>query len=82
MRKVCAIVFVVLLGGATLATPASAQSIHATGISKYDGAQTCLACHPEAAKEVAVSLHYQQQAEPQFLKDWPKGQMAGMMLSY
>jgi hypothetical protein len=82
MRKVRAIVFLVLLGGATLATAASAQNIHVTGISKYDGPQTCLTCHPEAGREVGVSLHYQQQAEPQFLKDWPKGQMAGMMVSY
>ncbi len=82
MRRVYAMVFLIFLSGAMLAPPASAQNVHATGISKYDGPQTCLTCHPEAAKEVAASLHYQQQAAPQFLKDWPTGQVAGMMVSY
>ncbi len=71
-----------LLGAAASAVPALAQSTHVDRISQYDGSKTCLGCHPESAKEVAASLHYQQQAEPQYLKTWPKGQLAGMMLSY
>lgn len=64
------------------ATPALAQPAHMDRISRYEGPMTCLACHPESAKEVAASLHYQQQGEPQFLRGWPKGQSAGMMLTY
>lgn len=61
---------------------ASAGVSHADKISSYEGTKTCAGCHPDSAKEVAESLHYQQEAEPKFLKDWPKGETAGMMRSY
>lgn len=63
-------------------TAAAPKPKHADLIQKYEGPKTCAACHPNAAKDVAVSLHYQQQALPQFVKDWQKGQMAGMMVSF
>lgn len=55
---------------------------HADRIATYEGAKTCAPCHKEVAGEVAASLHYQQQAEPQFLAGWEKGKPAGMMKSY
>ena len=55
---------------------------HTALVTQYEGTKTCVACHEKSAKEVAESLHYQQLAEPQFLKDWPKDQPAGMMVSY
>jgi hypothetical protein len=55
---------------------------HADKISRYEGPQTCRACHEKAVKEVATSLHYQQAAEPKFLVDWGKGNLAGMTLGY
>jgi hypothetical protein len=81
MRKMCAIMYALLLMGAATAA-AAVPNPHADRLSRYDGPQTCLGCHPDAAKEVATSLHYQQRAEPQLLKGWPKGQTAGMMDSF
>ena len=61
---------------------AAAKTSHVDLISKYEGPQTCLTCHEQNAKDVAVSLHYQQQAEVSYVKDWPQGQNAGMMVNY
>jgi hypothetical protein len=58
------------------------QPSHADKISLYEGPQTCRACHEEAVKDVATSLHYQQAAEPKYLVDWEKGNLAGMTLSF
>lgn len=57
---------------------------HAENLKKFEGPRTCTAaaCHPDAAKEVAESLHYQQQAVPQFVEGWEAGNPAGMMVSY
>jgi len=82
MKKGALIFYLSLIGMVAGAGPAAAKSSHTDRISKFEGTQTCLMCHRKAAKDFAVSLHYQQQAEPRFLKDWPKGQMAGMMGSY
>ncbi len=59
-----------------------AATSHDDKISSYEGTKTCTGCHEKAAKDVAESLHYQQQAEPKFLVDWPKGKTAGMMVSF
>lgn len=59
----------------------AAESMHA-GIEKYEGTKTCLECHDTLGKEVAMSLHYQLQAEPQFIEGWEKGRTAGMLTSY
>jgi len=82
MKKVWFIIFFFLVGTAIAQDVSAAKITHADRISSYKGGETCLTCHLKAAKEVASSLHYQQKGEPQFLKDWPKGQLAGMMLSY
>jgi hypothetical protein len=60
----------------------AAVTDHAPLIAKYEGTKTCLGCHENSAKEVAESLHYQQEAQPKFLKDWPADKPAGMMVSY
>ncbi len=82
MKKVWLNIFFFLICMAVGPEIVSAKANHADRVRSYAGPQTCLPCHLKAAKEVAVSLHYQQQAEPQFLKEWPKGQPAGMMVSY
>jgi hypothetical protein len=65
------------------AGPLSAKvTDHAPLIAKYEGAKTCLACHGYAGKEVAESLHYQQQSQAKFLKDWPTDKPVGMMVNY
>ena len=51
-------------------------------ITKYEGTKTCLECHQDSGKEVAASLHYQQQAQAKFLKEWPSAKPVGMMVSY
>jgi hypothetical protein len=51
-------------------------------ITKFDGTKTCLECHKDMGKEVAVSLHYQQQGQAKFLKNWPAEKPVGMMVSY
>ena len=60
----------------------AAVTDHAPLIEKYEGTKTCLGCHEYSGREVAESLHYQQQAQPKFLKDWPTDKPAGMMVSY
>jgi hypothetical protein len=75
--------FVLLLAALFLAGRVSAAAPdHTALVTQYEGTKTCIACHEKSAKEVAESLHYQQLAEPRFLKDWPKDQPAGMMVSY
>ena len=64
------------------AGPLWAVTDHAPLIATYEGTKTCLACHENAGKEVAGSLHYQQQAQAKFLKDWPADKPVGMMASY
>jgi Cytochrome c bacterial len=59
----------------------AAESMHA-GIEKYEGTKTCLECHDTLGKEVALSLHYQLQAKPQFIEESEKVKSAGMIVSY
>jgi len=72
----------IFIFSAQMATAQTRQPSHADKISLYEGPQTCRACHEKAVKEVATSLHYQQAAEPKFLVDWGKGNLAGMTLGY
>ena len=72
----------VFIFSAQTGTAQTKPSSHAEKISLYEGPQTCRACHENAVKEVAASLHYQQAAEPKFLVDWEKGNLAGMALSF
>ena len=72
----CFMALLVTAGGAV-----AAESMHA-GIDKYEGPKTCLECHDTLGKEVAQSLHYQLQAEPQAIEGWEKGKTAGMLVSY
>jgi hypothetical protein len=75
--------FVFLLALLFSAGPLSAAvTDHTPLIEKYEGTKTCLACHEKAGKEVAESLHYQQQAQAMFLKDWLADGPVGMMASY
>ncbi len=62
--------------------PLWAATDHAPLITKYEGTRTCLGCHEDSGKEVAESLHYQQQGQAKFLKDWPLDKPVGMMASY
>lgn len=59
-----------------------AQPSHADRLSSFEGPQSCAPCHANAAREVAVSLHYQQGLEPQFLVGWEKGKLAGQLSSF
>jgi hypothetical protein len=67
---------------AQMATAQTRQPSHADKIGLYEGPQTCRACHEKAVKDVAASLHYQQAAEPKFLVDWKKGELAGQTLTF
>jgi len=60
----------------------AAPPSHADRISSFEGPQSCAPCHANAAREVAVSLHYQQGLEPQFLIGWEKGKLAGQLSSF
>lgn len=71
-----------LIGGEGMALAQQVQPSHGDKISVYEGPQTCRACHPDTFKDVALSLHYQQMAEPQFLVGWPKGELAGQAWSF
>ena len=72
----------VFIFSAQMAAAQTTQPSHVDRISLYEGPQTCRACHENAVKEVAASLHYQQAGEPKFLVDWEKGNLAGMTLSF
>jgi hypothetical protein len=76
------LVCLLLIGRSGTASAQQVQLSHADRISVYEGPQTCRACHPDTFKDVAVSLHYQQMAEPQFLVGWPKGELAGQAWSF
>jgi hypothetical protein len=62
----------------------AAGSSHAEYVKKFEGPRTCTAaaCHPDSAREMAESLHYQQRAVPQFLEGWEAGKLAGMTETY
>ena len=70
-----------VLAGPAAAQEPKAPAIH-QNITEYTGPGTCATCHPNEAKEVVSSLHYQQVGEPQFLDGWEKGKLAGMMVSF
>ena len=40
-------------------------------ITRYDGPQTCVACHPTEAREAHASLHYQQSGPTPFVPNIP-----------
>jgi hypothetical protein len=82
MRKLCLGFFLFLIGMSFVPRVSYAKTTHADRISAYEGTKTCLACHRQAAKDVAASLHYQQQGAVPYVKDWPAGKNAGMMVSY
>jgi hypothetical protein len=76
-------ILVSLLALLFFANPLSAAvTDHVPLIVKYEGTKTCLGCHEKAGKDVAESLHYQQQAQAKFLKDSPADKTVGMMASY
>ncbi len=79
MRSIFLFLLVLFLSAGPLSATATD---HTALIAKYEGAKTCLACHDKAGKEVAESLHYQQQAQAKFLKDWPADEPVGMMRNY
>lgn len=51
-------------------------------ITEYTGPETCAMCHPNAAREVAASVHYQLQSIPTYRVDWPEGVPGGMYVTY
>ncbi len=63
------------------ATGSAAESMHAE-IEKYEGTKTCLECHDTLGKEMAATLHYQLQGEPQLIEGWEKGKTAGLLTSF
>ena len=73
-----AVGLLVVGGTAAWAQPPDAHQ----GISDYAGPETCAMCHPNAAKEVAGSVHYQQQAIPKYREGWPEGVPGGMYVTY
>jgi hypothetical protein len=68
----------IALPGAALAAPSAPHQ----AITEYKGPETCLACHPDAGKEVAQALHYQHQGAHPFLDGVDPNTPAGMMVSY
>ena len=63
------------------AAPGGAAAKHAA-IATYQGTRTCAGCHEKQVKDVAASLHYQQQGPAPFLANAQQGKNAGMMVSY
>lgn len=51
-------------------------------ITSYEGPQTCATCHPDAAMEMASSLHYQQQGPVPFTNGFDDGEYAGMLNTF
>jgi cytochrome c551/c552 len=82
MRRVSAIVAVLAFSLALAVRARAAAPNHATLIHSYEGTKTCAACHDKQVKDVAASLHYQHAGKPQFLQDWDKDQLAGMLVSF
>jgi hypothetical protein len=84
MKKLTAVLAAAAAGLllAGMASAATGGYDHTGDIKEYKGTATCLECHEKAGKEVAMSLHYQQQGPAPFLKDFPKDKTAGMMVSF
>ena len=51
-------------------------------LNDYDGPSTCAMCHPYAAKEVAVSIHYQQRSHISSRIELQKDKFVGMLENY
>ena len=51
-------------------------------ITEYTGPETCASCHMDDAREVAESLHYQQQGEVPFREGWEEDKLGGMYVTY
>lgn len=51
-------------------------------ITEYTGPETCALCHPDAALEVAESLHYQMQGNVPYREGWEEGNLGGMYVTY
>jgi hypothetical protein len=83
MRRITLAVFLIVglmaVGGTGIW--ADAPEVH-QAITEYTGPETCGTCHPESAKEVAESVHYQHQAIPKFREGWPEGEPGGMLVTY
>jgi hypothetical protein len=69
------------IAGAAEASSGRGAEKHAA-ISAYEGTRTCAACHAQQVKDVATSLHYQQQGTAPFLANAQQAKSAGMMVSY
>ncbi|MBI5577456.1 MAG: hypothetical protein HY896_13980 [Deltaproteobacteria bacterium] len=84
MRKIFVAAGIMLAMSLSGGTADAAGPSHAGYVKTFEGPRTCTAasCHPDAAKEVAESLHYQQRAVPQFLEGWESGKLAGMTETY
>jgi hypothetical protein len=73
------IIALTIMGGTVVsADPPEAHQ----AITDFTGPETCAMCHPDAAREVAESVHYQQQAIPKFREGWPEGEPGGMYTTY
>ncbi len=59
----------------------SASTVH-VAISEYEGPQTCAECHPDAGREVAESVHYQQQSIAYYVEGAEPNKLYGMMSTY
>jgi len=59
----------------------AAARAHAA-IASYEGTRTCAGCHAGQVKDVARSMHYQQQGPALFLAEGQQAENAGMMVSY
>jgi hypothetical protein len=70
-----------MLGNLFPDSPAGAPESHQT-ITEYSGPETCAMCHPDMPRQVAESLHYQQQGAVPFRQDWPKDVLGGMYVTY
>ncbi len=70
----------IAVSGVTLAQ-AGPPPAHQT-IGEYTGPETCATCHPNAAREVAESLHYQQVAIASSHVPSQEGQQVGMLHDY
>ena len=66
--------------GAVAFAQGGSPEIHQV-ISSYEGSSTCGMCHPDQARDVAASLHYQQRAVSTNVEG-EQGVVHGMMEDY
>ena len=75
-------VLLLFMGGSRAAYGQEGEPDPHEAISEYIGPETCASCHLDDARQVAESLHYQQQGQAPYREGWEEDKLGGMYVTY